>query len=130
MSLEAMKQHGAFSWNELMTSDIDAAKQFYSELLGWSLQDVDMGGMTYTLAKVGDTEVAGMLTTPPEAGNLPPSWGSYVTVDNIDERVARAEALGAKICFAPQDIPNLGRFAIVTDPQGAMLAMITYFDKE
>ena len=130
MSLEAMKQHGAFSWNELLTTDVAAAKAFYGELLGWTLQDIDVGGMTYTMIKAGDREVGGMMAIPTASQGRPAAWGSYVTVDNVDTRVVRAQSLGAKICLPPQDIPNVGRFAIIADPQGAMLALITYLKKD
>ncbi len=126
MSQEAMKQHGAFSWNELVTTDVAAAKAFYGELLDWTWQDIQAGEMDYTMAKVGDREVAGMMAMPAEAQGMPPAWGSYVTVDDVDARVARAESLGGKIRVPPQDIPDVGRFAVITDPQGAMLALITY----
>jgi uncharacterized protein len=130
MSLQAMKQHGVFSWNELVTTDVPAAKKFYREALGWDLNDIKAGDMGYTMARMGDREVAGIMTMPKDAQNMPPSWGSYVTVDDVDARVARVESLGGKICVAPRDIPQVGRFAMIADPQGAMLAMITYFDKE
>ena len=67
---------------------------------------------------------------PMNSPGMPPSCGSYVTVDDVDAQVARVEPLDGKLCVAPQDIPNVGRFAVIADPQGAMLAMITYFNKE
>lgn len=130
MSLQAMKQHGVFSWNELMTTDVPAAKKFYREALGWELNDIKNGDMGYTMAKMGTQEVAGMMGMPQDAQGMPPTWGSYVTVDDVDARVARVTALGGKLLVAPRDIPNVGRFAVISDPQGAMLAMITYFKKE
>lgn len=130
MSQEAMKQHGVFSWNELMTTDVTAAKAFYGELLDWSWQDIEGAEMDYSMAKVGDREVAGMMTMPAKAQGMSPAWGSYVTVDDVDARVARAESLGGKICVPPRDIPDVGRFSIIADPQGAMLALITYLNKE
>ena len=130
MSLQPMKQHGVFSWNELVTTDVSAAKKFYREALGWEFNDIKNGDMSYTMAKLGGQEVAGMMRLPPDATSMPPAWGSYVTVDDVDARVARATALGGKLYVAPRDIPNVGRFAVIADPQGAMLAMITYFQKE
>ena len=130
MSMQTVKEHGVFSWNELMTTDISAAKKFYREALGWELQDLDNPGMAYTIAKKGTREVAGIMAMPEDSQGMPPSWGSYVTVDDVDARVARVKSLGGKLCVAPRDIPNVGRFAVIADPQGAMLAMITYFNKE
>lgn len=130
MSMQIAKEHGVFSWNELMTTDMPAAKKFYHEALGWELQDTNTPGMAYTIAKKGAREVAGMMGMSQGAENMPPSWGSYVTVDNIEARVALVESLGGKLCVGPRDIPNVGRFAVIADPQGAMLTMITYFNKE
>ena len=130
MSMQTVKEHGVFSWNELMTTDMPAAKKFYREALGWELQDLNNPGMAYTIAKKGDREVAGIMAMPKDVQGMLPGWGSYVTVDDVDARVARVESLGGKLCVAPQDIPNVGRFAVIADPQGAMLAMITYFNKD
>lgn len=130
MSMQTVKEHGVFSWNELMTTDMPAAKKFYREALGWELQDVNNPDMAYTIAKKGDREVAGIMGIPKDSADMPPSWGSYVTVDDVDARVARVQKLGGKLCVPARDIPNVGRFAVIADPQGAMLAMITYFKKE
>lgn len=127
MTQETMKRHGAFSWNELMTSDVAAAKSFYADLFGWQMSDQKMdNGMIYTIVKAGDKEVAGMLATPPDANTAAPAWGSYVTVDNVDAQVKQAEQLGGRTVLPPTDIPDVGRFAVISDPQGAMLSLITY----
>ncbi|MDH5548125.1 MAG: VOC family protein [Gammaproteobacteria bacterium] len=130
MSLDAMKPNGAFSWNELLTPDIEAARVFYSELLDWKLKDADDAAVPYLIAETGDKEVAGIMQTPPGAEEMPPMWGAYVTVDDIDARTERARKLGAKVYVEPQDIPNIGRFAVVADPQGAIFNMITYVKKD
>lgn len=129
MTQETMKQHGVFSWNELATTDVAAAKRFYSELLGWNLQDITCSGMDYTVVKAGEREAGGIMAMPANAQGMPPAWYSYVTVDNIDAATDRVEALGGKVCVPPQDIPDIGRFSVITDPQGATLALITYIDK-
>lgn len=126
---DPMKQHGAFSWNELMTRDVDAAKTFYSNLFGWTLEDMQTNDMGYTIAKAGDKEVAGIMGMPPEAGDMPPTWGAYVTVDDVEASAKQAETLGGKILLEPRDIPDVGRFCVICDPQGATLSLITYFDK-
>lgn len=125
---DAMKTHGAFSWNELATTDIDGAKKFYAELFGWTLSDMPMDDMTYTVAKAGDKEIAGLMSMPPECGDAPPHWGAYVTVDDVDASTAQAESLGATVTLTPRDIPEVGRFSVIQDPQGASLALITYVD--
>jgi uncharacterized protein len=127
MTMQTLKQHGVFSWNELMTPNVAAAKRFYSEALGWELQDMGIPDMPYTIAKQGDREVAGIMAIPAEAKNMPPSWGSYVTVDDVDARVERIKSLGGTLCHGPMDIPAIGRMAVISDPQGAILTLITYF---
>jgi len=126
MDKQAMKRHGAFSWNELMTNDVEGAKAFYSELFGWTMQDDDSAGIPYTMLKIGDEEVGGMMAIPPEAQGAPVAWGSYVTVDDVDKQANRVESLGGAIIMPPRDIPAVGRFAVISDPQGAMLTIITY----
>ena len=123
---DVFKQQGAFSWSELMTSDVAAAKAFYSQLFGWEMQDMSMEGTTYTVLKAGGAEVGGLMATPPEAQGAPPQWGSYVTVDDVDATVATAEKLGGKILVPPRDIPDVGRFCVIQDPQGAVISAITY----
>lgn len=126
MDQATMKQHGAFSWNELMTNDQAGAKTFYAELFGWEMQDQPIPEGTYTILKAGGKEVGGLMSLPAEAKGAPPMWGSYVTVDDVDQQIERAEQLGGKLIMPPRDIPDVGRFAVIADPQGAMLTMITY----
>ena len=123
---DRFKQHGAFSWNELMTTDPDAAKDFYGKLFKWELNDMPMGEMTYTVVKAGDEEVAGIMQIPPDTEGAPPNWSAYVTVDNVDQTVKQAEELGGRIAVPARDIPEVGRFAVIQDPQGAMISVITY----
>lgn len=126
MDQQAMKQHGAFSWNELMTTDVQASKSFYSELFGWEMHDEKLPDMTYTMLKAGNQEVGGIMQIPDDAQGAVSSWGSYVTVENVDKQAEKAKLLGGTIIMPPRDIPNVGRFAVFTDPQGAMLTLITY----
>jgi len=128
-TLNTMKQHGAFSWNELLTTDLAGAKKFYAEMFNWQFEDIN-NEMPYTLAKIEGHEAAGMMTTPPEAADMPPMWGAYVTVDDVDASAKQAEALGGNILMDTRDIPDIGRFAVISDPQGAMLTIITYFDQK
>ena len=123
-----MKQHGAFSWNELMTTDVESAKEFYGKLFNWQLEQAP-GDMPYTMAKAGGQEVAGLMTMPPEAAGMPPAWGGYVTVDDVQASAKQVEALGGKVLLEPRDIPKVGRFCVISDPQGAVLSLITYFDE-
>ncbi len=126
---EQLKQHGAFSWNELLTTDPEAAKRFYRELFNWVTEEMAMQeGGNYTVVKVGGKEVGGMMQMPPEAGNAPPHWGAYVTVDNVDATVEKAQQLGGSVIVPPRDIPEVGRFSVLQDPQGAVISVITYLE--
>lgn len=80
----------------------------------------------YTIVKMGNQMVSGIMQTPPEAADMPPMWGAYVTVDDVDSMSKKAEELGGKIIFPLTDIPQIGRFCVIQDPQGAVLSIITY----
>jgi uncharacterized protein len=121
--------NGAFSWNELTTSDTKAARNFYGKLLGWQFQDMDMGKSTYTVINVAGQGIGGITGVPPNAQGMPPTWGAYVTVDDVDAVVARVAGLGGRVLLAPTDIPTVGRFATIMDPQQATLSLITYAKK-
>jgi len=111
----------SFVWYELMTSDVAAAKAFYSEVVGWITQDMPMPGMTYTLLSAGSTQVGGLMMLPKDAADagMKPCWVGYIGVDDTDSAAARVKKLDGTILRAPADIPNVGRFAVVSDPQGA-----------
>jgi hypothetical protein len=121
-----MKTHGAVSWSELMTTDPAGAKQFYSKLFGWSMKDMSMPDGTYTTAQVGETAVVGIMSVPPQAAGMPPSWGTYVTVTDVDATLLEVVRLGGKVLMPPIQVPNVGRMAVIQDPQGAALSIITY----
>jgi predicted enzyme related to lactoylglutathione lyase len=126
--MDAYKTHGAFSWSELMTSDPAAALRFYTALLSWRSEKMAMPGGEYHVLKVSDTAVGGVMAIPPEAkaGGMPPNWGCYVTVDDVDATARKATELGGKVVHGPQDIQGVGRMAVIVDPQGAALNVITY----
>jgi predicted enzyme related to lactoylglutathione lyase len=128
--MDAYTTHGAFSWNELMTTgDPETALGFYKQLFGWTTDTMPMAqGGTYHVVKAANTAIGGVMKMPPEAaaGGMPPCWGSYVTVTNVDACAAQVTALGGKVLHPPTDIPGVGRFAVIADPQGAWLNVITY----
>ena len=127
---EQFKTHGAFSWCELMTKDPKAAKDFYTKLFGWTTEEMSVTpGMNYTVVKVGGQGIGGIMAIPPEAQNMPPNWGVYVTVDNVDAIATSAKELGGKVLMGPQDIPTVGRFCVIQDPQGAVISAITYANR-
>jgi predicted enzyme related to lactoylglutathione lyase len=111
----------SFVWYELMTSDAAAAKTFYSKVVGWNTEDVPMPGMTYTLLRTGETQIGGLMALPQEArdAGMKPCWVGYVGVDDADGAAAKVKRLGGRILKEPADIPNVGRFAVAADPEGA-----------
>ncbi|HXT17030.1 MAG TPA: VOC family protein [Gemmatimonadaceae bacterium] len=119
--------HGRFSWNELMTSNTDAAKKFYSEVVGWTTKDWGDGAMDYTLFSNGDIPVAGLMKIPPEAAAMgaPPSWSAYVEVSDVDATIEQATKLGASMLGPAQSVQGVGRFAMMRDPQGIAFAIVT-----
>ena len=113
-----------FCWDELASTDIDAATKFYTSTLGWGAEKMDMGGgMMYTLFKrPGVADAGGGMASPP---GVPHSyWLAYVGVENADETVTKAKRLGAKVLVEAMDIPNVGRFAVFQDPQHAAIAVL------
>ena len=115
--------NGRFVWHELHTNDRPKAVKFYSQLMAWETKDVPMGpGEPYSLAILGGKDFAGI--TKSQAGpNVPPHWLPYIAVEDVDASAKKVEALGGKVHSAPMDIPNVGRFAVVADPQGAVFAL-------
>lgn len=124
MSEQMMPTNGAFCWNELGTSNVEAAKKFYTELLGWTLKESATSGMIYNEIVVAGREMGGMFQMGPEFGDIPSHWTPYVAVDDVDATAKQAAELGGKICVPPTDIPNVGRFSVVTDPTGATFSII------
>lgn len=119
------KSRGRFVWFDVMTTDLEGAKRFYGELLGWGTS-VWEGPEPYTMWTRGETPLGGVVKLPGEAvaGGSGPHWLAYVTVPDADAAAARARELGAKILVAPEDIPGVGRFTVFQDPQGASLSAI------
>jgi hypothetical protein len=121
---ELANEAGSLAWNELNTRDLPAAKAFYTEVFGWTANDMDMGGMTYTEWKLGDRSVAGMMAMPAMVpAEVPAHWLVYFAVDDADATVSTANRAGATTLLPPTDIPP-GRFAVLTDPDGAAFAVI------
>lgn len=120
------QQHGAFSWCELMTTNTTAAKEFYSQLFGWTMEDKPIPEGVYTVVSAAHQQVGGLMKMPDEMSAMPPHWGVYITVNNVDNTAKQVEELGGKVFLAPMDIPDVGRFAMIQDPQGAMLSIISY----
>jgi hypothetical protein len=113
---------GRFVWYDLMTNDPQAAEAFYTDVLGWGTEVFTGAGTPYTMWKAGEQMIGGIGPMP--AGTAtPPHWLGYVDVEDVDATVRRAEELGDKTHHAPEDIPTVGRFAVLEDPQGAFFAI-------
>jgi len=119
-------KNGLFSWNELMSTDVEASRKFYSELLGWTAKEMPMPTGTYYVFHAGEQQAAGLMAMPPQAKGIPTYWGSYVTVADVDALTAQAARMGARILVPPMDVPGVGRFSTFQDPQGGVLSVITY----
>jgi predicted enzyme related to lactoylglutathione lyase len=126
---QLVNETGAFGWTELNTRDPESAKAFYGSVFGWRGEPFDMGGEgpDYVVWHLGDAEqgMGGMIDM---RGNMPdevpPHWMVYFNVDDCDATVAQVKELGGEVAYGPMEIPNVGRFAILTDPQGAHFAVI------
>jgi predicted enzyme related to lactoylglutathione lyase len=109
-----------------MTPDTAGAKAFYPGLLGWGVEEMPGGEMAYTIVGPG-AGVGGIMETPADAKarGVPPNWTAYVAVDDVDAAAAKAKALGGSAHVEPTDIPGIGRFAVIADPTGAVIAIMT-----
>ncbi len=116
---------GAHCWTERMARDAAAAKAFFSGLFGWTWEDKDHFGFTYTEFRLGDAPVGGLMQMDgPEWQGVPDHFMQYFLVDDCDASAARAAELGGKVCVPGCDIPTVGRFAILEDPQGGTFAIL------
>jgi len=110
---------GAIMWTELLTNAAEDATKFYSDLLGMSSSKMP-GPVDYTMLKVGGTDVAGVMAITDEMGPVPPHWMVYFGIDDVDAAASKVESLGGSIMVPPADIPYIGRFAGLKDPQGSV----------
>jgi predicted enzyme related to lactoylglutathione lyase len=124
-----MTPQGCFVWYELMANDTKAATQFYSEVLGWETEawKVPPGNPPYTLWKNRGKPIGGVMDLPPEtrAARIPSHWMGYVMVADTDQSLAQARKLGAETHVPAMDIPEVGRMAVIGDPQGAVVVLFT-----
>jgi len=114
---------GKFVWYELLTSDPAAAQDFYIDVVGWGTAPFEGAPIPYTMWMKGETPVGGVVEFPQEeAKGQPPHWMAHVYVDDVDATAARVTELGGEILMGPEDIPDVGRYAVFRDPQGAVLS--------
>lgn len=121
-SEESADADGPVVWNELMTTDLEAATAFYSAMFGWTTQVVDMGTGPYTIFMDGDVMVAGAGQTNDEMPTA--GWVIYFGTENADGTVASISDLGGTVLFPVMDVPSVGRMSWAIDPTGAMFAVM------
>ena len=119
MSTEVKTAVGKFVWHENHSTDIEKAKNFYTQLLGWELEMFKPGEMDYAMIKARGQLHGGFFKA---QGGAPSHWLGHVLVEDVDETVRRAEAAGGKVIMGPMDMPEVGRFALLGDPQGAVVS--------
>lgn len=125
-----MPATGRFVWYELMAADHAAAGKFYGDVIGWTVADSGMTGHKYMILSMGETMVGGIMEQPDvlrDAG-APPAWIGYIGVPDVDAAANALVAAGGTLHRGPQDIPTIGRFAVVSDPHGAVFTLFTGAD--
>ena len=122
-----MAQHGRFVWNELHTRDPEAAKRFYAATVGWMFEPMPMAdGPVYWLAQSGSEMVGGIFDiSAPTFDGVPEHWLGYVEMDEVDARAARVAAAGGAVLREPWSIAGVGRIALIRDPGGAVIGLMT-----
>lgn len=121
--------HGAPSWYENYATDTKKAAQFYCDLFGWTSEVMPMPGMDYTILSFENVQIAGMMAITGDMKDVPPSWATYFTVDEVDKTASQAAELGGTVFVPPMDIPDVGRFSGLISPQGVRFFVITWFRK-
>jgi uncharacterized protein len=125
MPSSSQKEPSDFSWYELHTPDSTVAERFYRGVLGWGAQDAGMTDRRYTMVTADGMPIGGLLEKPAKSftNGAKPTWVGYIGVNNVDEYAARVQEAGGIIHRAVEDIPGVGRFAVVADPQGAIFVL-------
>jgi uncharacterized protein len=123
--VDILGEPGSLCWTELTTRDTKAATTFYTSLFGWSAKAGSAGGTEYTELSNQGTPQGGIMATPPQMGNAPPHWTPYFGVTDVDAVAAKAGQIGGRTYVPPTDIPAVGRFAVIADPQGAVFCVFT-----
>lgn len=122
---EVTDAHGTMTWSEVLTRDADRALAFYVSIFGYETEVPELGGGTYTLLKVDGRPVAGLMAMPEQVpAEVPPHWMPYFAVDDADATLQAATAAGGQVVNGPIDMPTVGRFATLLDPQGAAFSII------
>ena len=112
---------GKFVWREQVSDDPEKAKDFYTELFGWGTETFQPGEVDYTMIAAGGTTHGGFGKA--QEGAPPPHWLSHIHVENVDETIEKAKGAGGKVAFGPMEMPNVGRMAVIGDPQGGYVGI-------
>jgi len=123
-----MEMPNNFFWYDLATSDVEAARKFYCDVVGWGYQDNSQAGQTYGVFTVGGAGVAGVMPYPDGMKPPHPVWNGYIAVDDVDAVAAKIKDEGGTIHRGPCDVPGVIRFAVVADPQGAVFLIAKELD--
>ena len=117
--------HGRFVWYDLMTTEPESARKFYGEIVGWATEP--FGDTAYQMWMTANGPIGGVVQLQAEQleHGVPPHWLPYVCVRSVDDSAQQATTLGGRVLYGPEDIPTVGRFAVIADPQGAMIALYT-----
>jgi predicted enzyme related to lactoylglutathione lyase len=117
---------GTFLWRELMSRDLPKAVKFYSELVGWKADEMEMPDGAYTLFSSKNGQACGGMPVPPEMpAEVPSNWIGYIFVPEVDSTIKKVEENGGQVLFPPMQVPNVGRFTQISDPNGTMVAIMT-----
>ncbi len=121
-----MREYGTFIWNELISTDQKKSGDFYSQLFGWKLKEVDAGPLgTYTIFQQDGEDIAGMMNpTIEHTQKLGPRWYAYINVEDIDVCITRAKELGGTLIAGPDNIPGVGRVCLLADPTKALIRLM------
>lgn len=122
---QLVNEPGSLCWNELATRDIAAGQDFYGHLFGWRAEAQEIETGPYTVFKNGEAFAGGMLQMTEEWGEIPPHWRVYFAVGDCDASAAKVRELGGAVHVDPTDIPDVGRFAVASDPQGGHFTIMT-----
>jgi predicted enzyme related to lactoylglutathione lyase len=122
---ELANEPGSVTWNEVQTPDAGAAERFYSAVFGYEIELVPMGdGVSYRVLKVDGKSVAGMYELAGDMEATPPNWATAFAVADTDATCKLAEGLGGSVLVQPMDIPEIGRYAMLQDPVGAVFQVL------
>ncbi len=121
-----MSNHGEIHWNELASSDVEKSKAYFASQAGWTFDGMEMPDGMYWVAKVGDVPSAGIMSIDQLGdASIPSHWMTYIAVSDVDKVVAETAGAGGKVLREPFDVPGVGRIAMLQDPGGATIGMMT-----